>query len=141
MALLLHSLNHEGVQGDLQSYNFLKLVGVKWKRKTKLKQIKNNPQTVATGIVRFAFTTTITFSTMLGNVRILLLSSYVGRSLVKSLWNFFFFHFWESVENYWQHNIMLETYFFTQIWRKIYLDQFVSEMPGDLNDFVSMAIY
>lgn len=53
-------------------------------------EIKNNPQTVATGIVRFAFTTTITFSTMLGNVRILLLSSYVGRSSVKSLWNFFF---------------------------------------------------
>lgn len=91
MALLWHSLNNEGVQGDLQSYNFLKLFGVKWKRKTKLKQIKNNPQTVATGIVRFAFTTTITLSTMLGNVRILLLSSYVGRSLVKSLEFYFSF--------------------------------------------------
>jgi len=37
---LWHPLNHEGVQGELQSYNFLKLFGVKWKRKTKLKQIK-----------------------------------------------------------------------------------------------------
>lgn len=48
----------------------------------------------------------------------------------------------------------MDIFFFTQIWRKIYFNQFVSEMLGflqqgstrwvpqpDLNDFVSMAIY